>query len=1597
MEFLILGPIAVRGASGDVSLGGNKPRAVLAVLLLHPNQPVSAERLALALWGEDAPGGAVKTVQVHVSRLRKALGDPDILTTTPAGYSLRVRAGELDAERFEGLVEDGRQAMADGQAERAAASLREALALWRGPALAELAHEPFAAAEISRLQEQRLAALALRVEADLAAGRHAEVVGELQTLVVDNPLRERLAAQLMLALYRCGRQTEALEAYAAVRRTLVEEMGIEPGPELRERHQAILRQDAALHAQPADVQLPAALDPSNAQPLVGRDEELGWLLARWQVARNGGGGGLVALAGPRGAGKTRLAAELARTAHRPGVTILHASGDGPADSTLVVLRAAREATRPTLLVVDDADRAGTGVLDELARLQPRLADAAVLVVVIAEDDAALAPLQPAGVLAVGPICAEAVREIAARYAPGTATAEVPAEWLLEASAGMPRRVHEAASQWARREAARHVGAVAERAETGRAELRTLEAELAGGVADLQEQRKRFDPGRRDDPPVVCPFKGLATFDAADARYFFGRERLVAEVVARLVGAPLLAIVGPSGSGKSSVMRAGLLPALASGVLPGSETWAQVLIRPGRHPLRELAAALAGINGASRAVLAVDQFEETFTVCDDEAERAEFISELVHAVRDPRRRYVVVIALRADHYGRCAAYPELPALLAESNVLVGSMTRDELRLAVEGPCEQGRLSIEPELVDALVDDVEREPGGLPLLSASLLELWQHRDGRRLRHSAYVRTGGVHGAVARLAEDAFAQLDEAQQAVGRSVLMRLVGMGEDGSVERRRIALEDLEIDRDEDAARVVALLTDRRLLTVGSGSVELAHEALLREWPRLRGWIEEDRDGLRIQRGLSIAAEEWDRVRRDAGALYRGTRLSEAIEWRDAQSRALNELERSFLQAAEAACEHERRTARRRATVLLGSAGTVAVAVVALALVTFYAGRASDVAASRNVAAKAASITAIDPALGLALGREALDRHDTVQAANAVRQATLDQRVIGVVRAHEGKAYVAVPSPDGRRVVSAGADGAVKVWLVDGLRLESSPIKHGDLALGATFDPEGTRVASVALDGQVAVANLDGSARRTLELGADNFAFNVEFSPDGSTLAVGTVTGEVRILPADLGNPGFVLGRHADEGTVYTVSFDRAGRRLVSASADGTARIWDVGGRSLLRELSHAGEVNAATFNPAATQVVSGTDRGVLTVWSAGSGEKLRVLRLDDQPLQSVRFSADGRRLVTSVFNGVTRVLDGRASLVLAELKRHDGVVQYADFARGGDVVVTSGADGTLRTWRSPRDLVARDPGTIPTLSPDGQRVVSGDEDGGVHLWDIKTGRERRLRGFHGFSVTAFAADGIRVLSASHDGPARVYDPRTGDTTDVKTDDSPKYAIVMNRAGRVALAGDTESSDIDVQDVDGGNLVKLRGHRGPVNSLAFSPDGLHLASASDDGTARIWDVATRKARVLPGDSEAVTTVAYSDDGTHVVTGGADGAVRVWAIAGGAPAILIGHEGPLNSAEFSHDANRVVSTGADGTVRVWDVSAGASLTLFVHRGGGTGADLDRAGKRVVSAGPDGMLITPCEVCGELSDVLEVADDRAVRRLSDRDRLRYLGEDE
>jgi basic membrane lipoprotein Med (substrate-binding protein (PBP1-ABC) superfamily)/DNA-binding SARP family transcriptional activator len=742
MDFRILGPLEVLSAGECVDLGPHKQRELLALLVIHVDRVVPTDRILDELWGDES-AGKEKALWVHISRLRSALepgraerGQSSVLLTRDHGYMIRSDPSTVDAHRFEAAVADARACVFDDPA-RAAETLRDAIALWRGAALQDFAYDDFARAEIARLESLRVEAVELRIDADLRLGLSGELVGELEGLVHQHPLRERPVTQLMHALYRAGRQAEALRAFQRYRARIAEDLGIDPSPELCRLEEQILLHD-----------------------------------------------------------------------------------------------------------------------DRLARVN------------------------------------------------------------------RPARVTVAAN----------------------------------------------------------PFKGLHPFRESDTQDFFGRDRLSAEILGRVSdGHHMVALVGPSGSGKSSVVRAGVVPALLKGALPGSESWLVASMVPGAHPFAELEAALLrssidapssldaqladprlGLLRAalrvlpdddSRVVLVIDQFEELFTLVDDEAERQRFLANVVAALDDARGRVTLIVTLRADSYHRPLAYADFAARLGPAILNVLPLTADELEEAAREPAARHGVTFEPALLTELLTDVIGEPGALPVFQYALTELFDRRTDDRLTLTAYRAMGGARGALSRRADDLYHGLTVDEQEAMRQLFLRLVTITENEQWSRRRVpASEIVAIDVDVVTMEsVIAQLDRERFLAsdrdhlTGAATVEVAHEALLTEWGRLQTWIEDGRIDIVRRGALDSSVAEWERSGRDSDYLITGKRLAEYERWHTSTTMRLTLAEREFLDASLARRDDEQAIESTRAAREAGLArrarhGWLALAVaVAIAAVVAAAG------------------------------------------------------------------------------------------------------------------------------------------------------------------------------------------------------------------------------------------------------------------------------------------------------------------------------------------------------------------------------------------------------------------------------------------------------------------------------------------------------------------------------------------------------------------------------------------------------------------------------------------------------------------------------------
>ena len=1588
MDFRILGPLTVLDEGREVRLGGSKQRALLAILLLHGNETLSTERIIDELWGDEPPSTASKTVQVHVSRLRKTLseatgnGAGEIVVTRDHGYEVRLDPEQLDAHRFERMVADGRAELAAGRPDRAAEILEQALALWHGEPLADLAHESFAGREIARLEDLRVAALEELVEAKLALGRHDEVIGRLEALIAQHPYRERLRGQLMLALYRGDRQAEALQAYQETRRALVGELGIEPGERLRDLEHAILTQDPALDLRAADAgELPPELDL--ATPLAGRDAELAMLREQWAAARHAAGR-LVLVTGERGFGKTRLAAALAAEVHADEHPVLYAACGGDPRLALATLARARSLTAPSLVVLDDLDRAGEAVARGAAELAAGAASRAQLVLVTAtEPDASP---DPAFVLRLGPLDAAAVRDVAALYAGARGDLMAPLERLESASGGNPAEIHRLAGTWARREAARRLDAAADRAAEERSGLRRAEDQLAGSVEELESVRDAIEAGTA---VVTCPFKGLASFDVEDADVFFGRERLVAEMVARLAGAPLMGIVGPSGSGKSSALRAGLLAGLRRGVLPGSADWPLALLRPGEHPVRALEDALETADGGTRIVVAVDQFEEVFTLCRDEAERGAFVDALAAHASSERRRATVLIAVRADFYGRCAAYPELSRLLGANHVLVGPMSRDELRRAIELPARRAALRAEPELVEALVTDVEGEPGALPLLSTALLELWRARDGRVLRLSAYEQAGGVRGAVGRMAEAAYERLDPPRRLVARRILLRLAGEGEGATVVRRRVARDELEAGRDPATDDVVALLARERLLTIGEGEVEVAHEALLREWPRLRGWLEEDAEGRRLHRHVTEAANEWEADGRDPAGLYRGARLTAALDWAAGHEEDLNALEREFLDASRGAseveAERERRRNRRLRVLLAGAGALLTVAVVAGFVAISQRGEARDaalIADAQRLGAEGLTRARLDQAILLARAGNGLDDSAATQS-NLLATLLRTPQAIGVIPGLGGwELYTTAASPDGKLFATGGERGVVTMYDTRTHRpVRRYTLKEG-LIQSLAFSPDSR---TLFVGGQepidqppgalVDLVDVRTAQRKTRTImpemkGAFLGGVLPAFLPNGRDVFIQQLDIGESVPPrywrldgrtGELRRPALEPGLNT---AMYpSTSADR--RRVVLSTPDETVLIDPVRMRVARRYDTGSRE---SALSPDGRLAALGGEDGTVRMLD------LRTERVSppfegkqEGAIIEMRFAPDGRTVLTVSEDRTVGVWDVESSALRETLVGHQSDVNSLAISPDSRTAYTSGADGRTIVWDIAGDRRLAQPFEVAPFvvendefpialatSPDGRTLAVAQDDGDVSLVDTRTLRERDTIDVMDQFVAAvdFSPDGRLLAVTGGGGKVSLWDARTlrpaepatldgFTTTSQELEFSPDGRLLAGaqlgtfQPGRPGADASVVVWDVRTGKPTGGgfdNLVSA--------SLAFSPDGRLIAAADIiEGQAgtEVRDARTGKRITKLPTEDLIRSVAFTPDGRLLATGQYDGKVILWSTDSWKPVgeLLEGHEGRVINVDFSPDGRTLATSSEDGTVRLWDVASrkpvGSPITL------------------------------------------------------------------
>ena len=1154
-------------------------------------------------------------------------------------------------------------------------------------------------------------------------------------------------------------------------------------------------------------------------------------------------------------------------------------------------------------------------------------------------------------------------------------------------------------------------AASEQVERQSADVRMIREELAV----IEQHTRQWLPEPESADPGLrwtggCPYRGLLPYGRDHEAVFYGRERLTAELAGKLAGTPIVMLTGGSGTGKTSLLQAGLVPTLARGVqVPGSSSWPVVSLSATAWPLADLAAGLASLGGGdpaairqmlaeapgeahllvreillaagdpARLVLIIDQFEQVFAADGQDArlERSAFIDAVCAAATQPaglagEPPARVVIAVRGDHWDRCAAYPQLVRSMKDGQIVVGPMPEAGLRRVITGPAEASGLRIDDALIDAIVADVDAAEGGpggaaLPLLSQALTLTCENRDGDWLGREGYERAGRVARSVEVSAEDVYAGLSQDQQAVARDVLRRMTAAGPDRRPVRRLVSRADLYAGRPKNQRATVGMVLDafagKHLLVLGADSAEIAHDVVLQVWPRLRDWLQEDQSSLILYGQLAEDTTRWRQNRKDSSLLYRGVQLAAANEaeriWAADPGRypALTTGETDFLRASSRAATRGRRGRRTlEVAVVLVILAALAGAGQQIRSARNSAGQQRSAEVSERLAAQSAALEATDPVTAALLAGAAWRISPTAQARYSLLES-LAQPMRGTLAAQSGVVTAVAYSPDGKTMAAGYSGGTIRLWDTASHRLISTASWGGAaLALAFTGGGKTLEVAGPAAVGAWDLTNHAQVAARPLA-GAIG-GRSVAFSPDGTTLASGGDDGNVRLwnvaTQQEIGVP-----MSSDLEPVKAVAFSPDGATLGAASSDGTVQLWNVATQQEAGTTMTAGSaaVSALAFSPGGKFMAAGDQDGNVRLWNVATQTQAGATMATGAAVAALSFSASGTTLATAETDGVTELWAFATQEQTGAALAAQGAARVSAlaFSPSASVLATGAGNGTIELWNPVGFHQSSAPiatgtsasppaaGGPPAVLSDGDILAVSDSRGTVRLWNALTRRPLGppIVSPHAVTGLALSRDG-KVLAVAAGGLqlwSTTTGQRTGGTLPAADAGGP---VAISPDGSLVAAIGTDGKarlyQVATQQETGTAVTVGPGASG--DALAFSPDGKTFATVSANGTAALWSVATQRrigALMTAGSSgtpaaggSPVAAVGFSPDGARLATAGASGgssdSIRLWDAATqqeiGTP--MTAGPGPVYAVAFSPDGTTLASAHGDGTARLWDAA-------------------------------------------------------------------------
>jgi len=1124
-----------------------------------------------------------------------------------------------------------------------------------------------------------------------------------------------------------------------------------------------------------------------------------------------------------------------------------------------------------------------------------------------------------------------------------------------------------------------------------------------------------EPDGEADASLSCPYRSLFHFGPGDAEYFFGRESFVETLVQAIQTRNFIPLLGASGSGKSSVVFAGLVPKLQQ-----IGHWQFTYFRPGSDPFYGLAMALVPLYATNldeterifqsrqlathlsqgdiyladvftqiqhnfpndRVLLIADQFEEIYTSCTKEATRQNFLNKLITGfpkgdeliavgaiAQSPR----LLLTMRADFLGNALSYRPFADVLQSADLKLGPMNREELTDVIAKPVEKLGVAFEAELVERIIRDVEAETGSLPLLEFALTELWQRRQGNQLTHVAYTAIGEVQGSLARYADASYGKLSPVEQQQMRRVFIQLVRPGE-GAEDTRRVATK---AELGESNWALVKHLADDRLVVTNRNAaqletVEVVHEALIRNWSELRGWMVTDRVFRAWQERLRGGMQHWQETKEDGGSLLRGAALVEAEEKLKERPDDLSDAERDFIcQSLQAKELQEKETAARRRREIRTAWGITVGSLVAVVISSGFGWMAWN---KTNEAAlnQANSLGRYSQYL-FGEGNELKAFFQAIRAGKTLqRQPASDPEVMRALQTIiyqgsernrlEGQANAVSFSPDGKVLATSGNIGTVILWDVESGRELRTFVGHAGTVESVSFSPDGKTLATGSDDNTIRLWDVEsGQELRTLQERTD-VVKSVSFSPDGKTLATGSGNNTIRVWDVESGQELRTLsGGHVNPETILSVnsvSFSPDGKTLATSSDDRMVKLWNVeSGQEIRKFVGYYG-----TFSPDGKTLATGSDDRMVKLWNVESGQEIRKF-----VGYYGTFSPDGKTLAAGSSDNTVKLWDVESGREIRTFQ-HADAVRNVSFSPDGKTLATSSDDNTVKLWNVESRREIRTFQHAPFLrsvsfSPDGKTLATGSSDNTVKLWDVEGGQEIRTFLGHADRVNSvsFSPDGKTLATGSDDETVKLWDVEGGQEIRTFLGHADRVNSVSFSPDGKTLTTGSDDNTVKLWDVESGEEIRtLQEHADIVRSVSFSPDGKTLATGSDDNTVKLWDVESgREIRTIIGHTSFVRSVSFSPDGKTLATGSGDNTVKLWDVEGGEEIrTLLGHTGFVRSISFSPDGKTLATGSLDTTVKLWDVESGQEIrTIIGHASLVNSISFSPDGKTLVTGSLDG----------------------------------------